>query len=192
LASFRPSRVEFELFHLFVLAMIDVWDIDPNAPKPPPSLFGQKLAGVGAGTAPLDANEGLGPSLITVCTYGAPPLGPHLFGDASDLMRTFTTPSCADGTTNFQSGFAAQPLFGFFPLAMALPWQTAISPGTPVHLSEPTGAQPHPSALGFPSGFSGPSNIVLHLQQGGREPLGASIRAGSEGRAAQHPSSAHR
>jgi hypothetical protein len=175
------------MLHLVVLAMIDLWDIDPDAAKPPPAQFGQRLAGAGdASDALLDTGAALGPSPIKVCTYGAPPLGSQLWSDASGLMRTFTTPSCGDGAGGFQSGFASQSLLGFFPLGMALPWGSSLtSPGTPVGLPGQSDSHPSRQGLTLPHGFEGPSSLVLHVPPAQR---GASSGTSSAARSqVRHP-----
>lgn len=141
------------MLHLVVLAMIDLWDVDPAATAPAPPPLAQRLSGAGdASNGLLDASAALGPSPLKVCTYGAPPpLGSQLWSDAAGLMRTFTTPACDNGT-GFASAFAALPGFGFSPLALGVPWGWTYA-GPPQVGHPPSG---HPSstresALGLPA-----------------------------------------
>ena len=157
----RWFRVEFAMIHLVVLAMIDLWDIDASASQPPAAQFGQRLAGAGSTSdALLNSSDALGPSPIKVCTYGAPPLGPQLFSDATGLARAFTTPACDDGSSAFQSGLAAQSLMDFLPLGMVLPWSPSFAPGIPVTLPGRTATSPSGSATGQ-ARLAGPSSVHL-------------------------------
>ena len=167
------------MLHLAVLAMIDLWAIDPDAVQPPPAQIGQRLAGASDASDALRGSEAPGPSAVSICTYGAPPLGAQFWGDANQVMRSFTTPSCADATSGFQSGLPSQSLFGVFPLGMALPWATVVSPGTPVHLAGGTKPSQSRPAFGVPGGGTAP-NILLHLPRGERGSSSAASHASSE------------
>jgi hypothetical protein len=157
---------------LVVLAMIDLWQIDASASQSPAAQFGQRLAGAGsASDALLDSSDALGPSPVKFCTYGAPPLGPQLFSDASGLARAFTTPACDDGSSAFQSGLTPQSLLNFLPLGMVLPWSPTFAAGTPVTLPGRTETSPGQPATGQ-AGLTAPSRV--HLPQGERESWGTS------------------
>ncbi len=162
------AELEFEMLPFVVLAVISAWDLDDGAPSPPPSLLGPKVAGAGLGSAQMGSDDGSATSLVKFCTFGAPPLGPHLFSDASDLTRTFTTPSCDDGTNPLQAGLASQALLGVsYPFGLMLPWQHLVTPGAPVHLTEtaPPSRQPSPS---LSAGVAALSNFALRFPQGDR------------------------
>jgi hypothetical protein len=161
---------------LVVLAMADLWTNDPDVAKTLPAPLAQKLFAGDAADGLRDSSKTSGPSLVKICTYGAPPLGAGLFSDANSLMRTFTTPACADDSSVYQFGPAMQPLFGS--ALEAMPWMTTGSAGSPVHFREQTEASPNRSAFTV-TRFSGPGNIVIRL------PLGAHGTPGS----AFHPSS---
>jgi hypothetical protein len=160
------------MLHLVVLAMADLWVIDPDAAKAPPAQLGQRLAGLGeTSSTALDSNDASGPLAIEFCTYGAPPIGPHLWGDASDLMRTVTAPSCSDDEMSAsRTGFASQSLVGMFPLGMGQLWQP-FSLGTVTRESPPLRPM-----LSVPSGFTGSSPFVVHLPQGVRGPSLTPVR----------------
>jgi hypothetical protein len=161
------------MLHLVVLAMADLWVIDPDAAKAPPAPLGERLAGLGDTSTALDSNDALGSISIEFCTYGAPPLGPHLWGDASDLMRTFAAPSCADDEMSAsRTGFAAQSFVGMFPLGMGQLWQP-FSLGTVVR---PIDSPPIRPTLGVPAGFTGSSPFVVHLPTGVRGPVLTPVR----------------
>jgi hypothetical protein len=163
---------------LAVFAMIDLWDIDASAAQPPVAQFGQRLAGAGnTSDALLDSSEAPGPSPVSVCTYGAPPLGPQLFGDATSLARTFTTPACANGTSAFQSDFGAESLLDFLPLGMVMPWGPAVAPGIPVTLPGHAATSSSGSGTGLSTGFATPSNV--HLPPGERESWAARSESSS-------------
>jgi hypothetical protein len=124
------------MLHLVVFAMITAWDIDADASKTSTAQFGQRLAGAQNETDPLGPSAGAESNLVKICTYGAPPLGPHLLSEAPDVMRTFTTPSCdTDGTSDFQSALGGQSLFGSYLLGVATLRTSGIAAGAPVHLT---------------------------------------------------------
>jgi hypothetical protein len=169
------------MLHLVVLVMADLWAIDPTIAKAPPSQIAQKLFGASeASGSALDASKALGPNPVKVCTYGAPQLGPHLWSNATGLARTFTTPSCDDETTNFESGFASQSLMGAFPFGIGPLWGPAFSRGIaePIGQMEPVVSRSAPSV---PVHYGGPSNIVVGLPHGERGSSGTFSSASSHG-----------
>ena len=144
--------------------MITAWDIDPDAVKTPAAAsIGQRLAGTSDGSDPLGQSGGVDQSLIKVCTYGAPPLGPHLLSESSDLVRTFTMPDCDGGTSDFQSALGAQSLFGASLFGFASLRGSAVAPNAPVHLAGYAPPSQNRSAVRAPANFSGP--IGLHLSE---------------------------
>jgi hypothetical protein len=158
---------------LVVLAMADLWVIDPDAAKAPAAQLGQRLAGLGETSTALDSTDALEPIAIEFCTYGAPPLGPHLWSDASGLMRTLTAPSCADDEMSAsRTGFASQSFVGMFPLGMGQFWQP-FSLGS---MTRPIESPPLRPTLSVPTGFTGSSPFLAHLPQGIRGPALAPLR----------------
>lgn len=134
------------------LAVINLSNVDPDAVKANPVVLTKTADATGllALNKPL---AGLGDeSSISVCTFGAPPLGSPLtgagaFNDANALTRTFTQPQCAGDTAGLDSAFGPQTFgpqtFGgeFTPLETAMPWVNLRSPApvefvmTPVRTS---------------------------------------------------------
>jgi len=169
------------MLHLALLAIIDLWAIDPDATAPPTPQLAQRLTGANDTTAALAAtNDRLGPSPISPCTYGAPPLDSHFWSDANNLMRTFTTPECSDSTSALQYGFGAESLLNFYPIGMAPPG-AALSPG--VYLPERSMPSPRRSGVTAATGFAGPNGVVLRVPQGDRSRSGVLLRSGEVERA---------
>ena len=114
---------------VIVFAMITLQNADPTPATTPAASIGQRLTGQASGTGlqGLDTSSPLGDVTITAgCTYGAPRLGPSLFGDASDLTRTFTQPQCADQSAGLLAplplNFAAfGPPAGFYTAPLQTP-----------------------------------------------------------------------
>jgi hypothetical protein len=162
------------MLHLVVLAMADLWVIDPDAAKAPTPQLGQRLAGLGeTSSTALDSNDAPGPLTLEFCTYGTPPLGPHLWGDASDLMRTLTAPSCSDDEMSAsQTGFASGSFVRMFPLGIGQLWQP-FSLGA---VTRPIDAAPLRPMLSVPTGFTGASPFAVHLPQGMHGPALTPVR----------------
>ncbi len=133
------------------LAMINLSGVDPDAVKTQDVQL-VKTAGATSGLGldkPIDGLALGGDSSISICTFGAPQLGPQLWNDATALTRTFTQPQCAGDASAFGSPFGSQILggtAGFF--AAAVPW-VYVRPQAPVALQASPYHASVPSALGF-------------------------------------------
>jgi hypothetical protein len=123
-----------------ILAVITLSNSDPDPVKANPVSLTAPAAGTGllGLDQPLSSEAANANTSLTVCTYGAPQLGPQLFNDASALSRTFTQPQC-DGSSAFgpASMFAAGMFGGFRFLEPAMPW-TRVNAQAPVLLQTGT------------------------------------------------------
>jgi hypothetical protein len=136
------------------LAVITLSNADPDAVKPAPVVLTKtadatRLLGL---SEPLAGLQGADDASISVCTFGAPPLGPQLWNDATGLSRTFTLPQCAGDPAGFDSTFGMQNFGGQFgPFTTALPLATLRSQAPVTFLESPVTLRESPVRTSVPS-----------------------------------------
>ncbi len=130
------------------LAVINLSNVDPDTVKATPVVLTKTADATGLlaldqPLAGLQSGDGMS---ISVCTFGAPPLGPQLWNDANGVARTFTQSQCAGDATGFDSPFGLQNFAGALaPFETTLPWTSVRAKAPVTFIEAPAHTSPVPS-----------------------------------------------
>ena len=113
----------------FLLAVMNLPDLDPEPVTTPAAHIGQRLSGDSdAVAAALRSPASIGDvNIAPVCSFGATPLASDLLGDVSSFARPLTSPQCGLSGLNSSAVWSAGPSL-FLPFAGgAAPFVPAFS-----------------------------------------------------------------